>query len=239
MFGARLQTIQAKIIAVVLGAALVTALCSAFFVDQMRRNIEAQIVKDQSAIAATYAGLVDENIKGARSVSDGFNSDPIMRTPLHTELFQQGVKGIPDGADPDRRAAAARLRAAAPAISTIVVAAANGDLYLTDPPESQKTFPIANLSGREYFQNAVKSGKPTWADILISTTGPVATLATPIKDEQGTLQAVVMATLQLSSMADTANLVDLGDDDAVMLFDTKGVPIVHQYGDAIAPGKPL
>ena len=36
----RLRTIQAQIVAVVLGAALITTLCAGIFVDQMRRNIE-------------------------------------------------------------------------------------------------------------------------------------------------------------------------------------------------------
>src|SRR5437764_15342722 len=95
MFGARLQTIQAKIIAVVLGAALVTAVCAAVFVDQMRRNIEAQIKNDQAAVAQTYAGLVDEYLSGAQAAARSLMTDPAIAAPLQVEAIQADIKGIP------------------------------------------------------------------------------------------------------------------------------------------------
>src|SRR4051812_20613674 len=88
-------SLQAKIVAVVLGAALITTLCAGIFVDQTRRNIEAQIVKDQAAVAQTYAGLVDEFLTGASAVSERFVAHPAMRAALLTDQIKPELKGLP------------------------------------------------------------------------------------------------------------------------------------------------
>lgn len=52
-------SLRARIIAVILGAAIVAVACVGVFAYQMRRNVEEQIVRDQKTVAETYAGLVD------------------------------------------------------------------------------------------------------------------------------------------------------------------------------------
>src|SRR4051812_1201913 len=60
-----LGSIQSKIVAVVLGAALIAILCVGAFAWQMRKNIEDQIVRDHQTVADTYAGLVDQYLGSA------------------------------------------------------------------------------------------------------------------------------------------------------------------------------
>src|SRR4051794_36609949 len=187
----RLRSIQAQVVAVVLGAALVTALCAGIFVDQTRRNIEAQITKDQAAVAHIYAGLVDELLTSATAVSERFVSHPAMRGPLLADQIQPELKGLPETADPARRQLSTELLTAFPRISTIIMLTKTGDVYLTDPPDTQKTLPSANLSSREYFQSVVKTGKLYWSDVIIASTGAVVPYAMPVKDEKGALQGVV------------------------------------------------
>ena len=239
MFAMRVRTIQAKIIAVVLGAALITTVCAIVFVDQMRRNIETQITHDQASVAQTYGGLVDEYLAAAQAAARAIVSDPAVAAPLQLDAIQPELKGVPLDADTGRRAALARLRAVFPRLQILIVASGTGDLYMTDPVENQATFPVANIGTRDYFQAAMKAGKPAWSNVIVSAGNPIATLVSPVKDQQGNVKSVVLTNLVLSGLIDTAKLVNLGQDDSVLLLDSRGVPIVNPYGDAAPAGKPL
>src|SRR5882724_13596335 len=63
-------SLQARIATLVLGAALVTALCVGIFAFQMRRQIETQVTRDHQTVAETYAGLVDEYLASARWITE-------------------------------------------------------------------------------------------------------------------------------------------------------------------------
>src|SRR5262245_21400668 len=130
----RLRSIQAQVVAVVLGAALITTLCAGVFVDQMRRNIEAQSTRDQASVAKTYAGLVDEFLSGATAVSERFVSHPAMRGPVLADQIKPELKGLPEDGDPARRKLSTELRTAFPRLSTIIMLTKTGDVYYTDPP---------------------------------------------------------------------------------------------------------
>jgi hypothetical protein len=103
-----------------------------------------------------------------------------------------------------------------------------GDVYILEPGERQFQSNVTNLGDRDYFQGVLKTGKTSWSDVNISTSdgSALASVGMPIKDKNGKLSHVVTGSLQFSVMNETAALVDLGPESAVMLFDKKGVPIV-------------
>ena len=100
-----------------------------------------------------------------------------------------------------------------------------GDVYVMEPWERQKEG-TPSLANRDYFQSILKTGKTSWSDVNISSSdgSALATVGVPIKDKSGKLQAVLTGSLQFSVLNETASRVDLGHEDAVMLFDSGAPP---------------
>ncbi|MGE3270370.1 MAG: methyl-accepting chemotaxis protein [Chloroflexota bacterium] len=235
-------SLQARIIAVILGAAIVAVLCVSVFTFQMKRQIENQIVRDHQTAAQTYAGLVDEYLAGARWAAEAAAKQPAVAAPLaNLDALQPKVRGVPLELDVERRDTLDTFLASSTALRSMLILTEKGDIYIQEPRENQLTSGATNLSDRDYYQGVLKSGKSFWSNVNIASTdgSAIASYAVPIKDQAGKLNNILLATLQLTALNETANRVDLGNDDAVMLFDSKGTAIVYPDLDVIKAAKPL
>src|SRR6266496_2898453 len=242
LFDAVLGSIQSKIVAVVLGAALVTVLCVGVFAFQMRRNIEDQIVRDHQTVAETYAGLVDQYLGAAQWSVEAMALQPAVKAPLESrDQLKPKVRGIPLEFEKERRLALDAALNSSTILRSSLIILENGDLYLLEPGDRQMLPGAANLGDRDYVQSVVKTGKTSWSDVNISSVdgSALATVAVPIKDASGKLSHMLTGSLQFSVMNETAGRIDMGADSTVMLFDKKGVPIVYPDIETIKLAKPL
>jgi methyl-accepting chemotaxis protein len=240
--GAVLGSIQAKIVAVVLGAALITVLCVGVFVFQMRRNIEDQIVRDHQTVAETYAGLVDEYLASARWQVESMANQPAIKAPLeNNDKLDPKVRGLPHEYEMDRRDVLDAAINASTVLRSFIILNEKGDIYILAPWASQNQPGAANLADRDYFVGATKTGKTFWSDVNIASTDgtALASVAVPIKDKSGKLLSVVTGSLQFKVLNETAARVDVGDESTVMLFDSKGKPIVYPDNALVQAAKPL
>jgi hypothetical protein len=209
-------------------SALVTTLCVGLFAFQMRRHIESQIGLDHQAVAETYAGLVDEYLAGARSAAESVAKHTAVRAPLDLQAVNPELKGVSQETDVERRAAINAVVSTFPRFRNIGNIAADGTVYAMEPYAVQKQAP-ANLGDRDFFMKAARSGESSWSNVnTVPASGqPIVTIGVPVKDKDGKLQLVVNGTLLLDRLGETAKSVNVGDAATVMLFDTRGVPVVH------------
>jgi hypothetical protein len=98
------SSVRTKIVLLVLAAVSVTALGSGIFIVQTRANIKAQVFRDQSALAQTYAGIVDEFLHSARGAIESTAALPSVRAPLDLALRDPALHGVPGDAEAQRRA---------------------------------------------------------------------------------------------------------------------------------------
>src|SRR6185503_18933859 len=84
-------SLQAKIIAVILCAVLVTTASVAAFAFHVERYIEGQIVESHEAVAETYVGLVDEYLAGAQSATDSLARQALVSAPIDVALIDPKI----------------------------------------------------------------------------------------------------------------------------------------------------
>jgi methyl-accepting chemotaxis protein len=235
-------SLQARIITIILGAAIVTSLCVGMFAYQMRKNIDDQLTRDRQTVAETYAGVVDEYLGSARWATESAAKQAAVAAPLaHLDKLQPKVRGIPLEFELERRDALDGFLSSSSVLRSILVLNEKGDIYIQEPRQGQLANGATNLSDRDYVIGVLKTGKPTWSDVNIASTdgAPIATIAIPVKDGAGKLLSIVNGSLQLGVLGETAKRVDLGEEDSVMLFDSKGVPVVYADADVMKAAKPL
>src|SRR5450631_3189074 len=165
------SSVRAKILLLVLAAVAVTALCSGIFIVQTRANIQAQVFRDQSALAQTYAGLVDEFLHGARSAVEAAAALPSVRAPLNLALSAPALHGIPFDADPERRAHLAASRQVSDRIVSLLLLTPQGEPYALEPYTRQATFRDDNVLAQAYFQRLTATGQTAWSDVFSADLG--------------------------------------------------------------------
>jgi PAS domain S-box-containing protein len=233
--------VKAKILSLAFAAVVVTALCSAVFIVQTRTNIQAQVFVDQAALAHTYALVVQENLNGSRAVLEGLAQTPVMRAPLHPELINPELKGVPQDTDLERRAAMAATIAGSRRMLTMILVAPGYDLYALEPYALQPRFWKPNLGATPSIPRAFATGQTTWSDVLIDAANnlPSVAIAVPIKDDSGTVIATVGSTLDLGELATAAHAIQPGTTGSVMLFDRLGIAIIYPDAARVTAMQPL
>src|SRR5437660_1220035 len=103
MFDRLAPTVQAKVLLLVGGVALLGAVCAGMFIVQTRANLKAQVFRDQDALADTYALAVEQYLAGTRSVLESLAQQPAMRAPIRPEFIVDSLHGVPANTEVDRR----------------------------------------------------------------------------------------------------------------------------------------
>ncbi|MGE3269423.1 MAG: methyl-accepting chemotaxis protein [Chloroflexota bacterium] len=237
----KLRSIKAKILFLALGGALTTILCALLVGLQVRRDLEAQISQDQAAVAQTYASLVTEFLSGSQSAVESAARIPDVQAALDPGRIVTEIRGVPQESDPARRAVLGASVQAFPRFDYLFQLAQNGDMYVLEPYKAQAALGRPDFAFRDYYQRVMASRATAWSDVYLSaaTQRPVVAVATPIKDQAGNVQSVVAGALRLDALAEMAGAVKLGETGAVMLFDSKGIPIVYGDAERVAAMKPL
>jgi diguanylate cyclase (GGDEF)-like protein len=231
---------QRRILVLACIAVAVTALCSAIVIVQTRSGIQAQAFRDQAALGQSYALAVQQYLNGSRSVLEGLAQVPAVRAPLHLDAIRPELKGIPSDMDVERRAAIGGMIAGSGRGGTMIMVAADGQLYLAEPYASQIAFPSPRLSTPP-IERALATGQSVFSDVLINarTSLPSIALQVPIKDDSGVVQGLLGTALDLGQLADVASGIRPGLTGSVMLFDRYGIPIIYPDAARISAATPL
>jgi methyl-accepting chemotaxis protein len=235
------HSIKAKILALALGSVLITLLLGVLFVQQTLRSTEVQALRNQEAVAQMYARFVDEYLAGSRMTIESMARLPDVRAPLDMSLFVPELHGTALDADVNRRQALEGVVDVAPRFVSLLDMAADGHAYLIAPYSRQLSRTNDSFKARDFYQRAVASGQTSWSDVNVSTTDGqvIVSVAVPIHDESGRLLSVLAGTMSAQALTDSARAITLGQTGSVMLFDSKGAPIVYGDGDAVLANQPL
>jgi HAMP domain-containing protein len=235
--------VQERIVLLAVAGVLATAVCSTVFIIHTRANIEAQIFQDQASLGRSYGRVVQEYLDGSRSVVEGLARQPAIRAPLHLELKQPALRGIPQDADSERRAAVAGVIDGSHRLLSAIVTSANGDVYMMEPYQKQLRFPLTSLMTADpvLFQRVQESRQAVWSDMKIDQgTGlPTVILQVPVTDSSGTIVSVLGTSHGLQGLADVASAIGPGLTGLVMLFDSQGTPVVYPDSSRISAMVPL
>ncbi|MBI3944405.1 MAG: PAS domain S-box protein, partial [Armatimonadetes bacterium] len=122
-----------------------------------------------------------------------------------------------------------------PLYANIAAALPNGDLLASGLPVTGRVTPL----GRLYFHRALETRQFAIGEFQIGRVTRKATInfGYPVLDEAGRVQAVVFAALDLTWLNQRAREAQLPEGSVVVLFDRKGVVLVHHPDSARWVGK--
>ncbi|HLI26131.1 MAG TPA: methyl-accepting chemotaxis protein [Chloroflexota bacterium] len=241
LVGGLRTSLRAKILALVCSGALLVLLVSLLFAVQARQYLQAQILRDQEATAKAYASMVEEYLNGSRGIVESLAQMPEVRAPLTLDAVDPALRGVPQEVDSARRGILGAVVRTMPRFNSSVVLTLNGDIYLMEPYPRQLSMNTPTLASRDYYQRVLATGATAWGDVTLSpATGlPTATVATPLKDDSGNLIAVLGGPMNLAALGETATAVKPSDDVDLLLFDSRGVPIVYPDEERRLAAQPL
>ncbi|HEY3061704.1 MAG TPA: PAS domain S-box protein [Chloroflexota bacterium] len=218
---------------------MLTLLCSGMLIREMQNSAREQILQQQHAIAQTYASLVESYFYASQEALELTAQQPALSQPFERALIQPTLHGVAEDAAPIERTAAQHLLDSMPRFNSVSLLTDNFDVYAMQPYSVQQSLPVGNLGKRDFYQAARSTGHTAWGSLFTSGDIPLVVLATPIKNEQGDVQSILGAGLDLSALARVASGLHLGDTTTVMLFDARGVPVVYPDPERIVAAQPL
>lgn len=162
------------------------------------QSIAFETASRMSAVASVMQ--VTANLQQVKDMSDA-------------HLVSAENKGVSEDAAVEKRQVAKDILASNPDIDAIGFILANGDMALEEPYSRQLNLTRTNFIDRDYFQGAVKSGKPYLGEVYISaaTGASAAALAVPVYNDDRTLAEVWIAVMNLQALNSRANEL-LGSD---------------------------
>ena len=127
-----------------------------------------------------------------------------------------------------------------PIYTNILMANRNGDIIASAVP-----YPPVNLADRKHFKDACLTGKFSTGEYIVSrtTAEPVFPFSYPLLDEQGAIQAVLIAAVELKQYKDyfseksfpEGSYYGIADHAGLRLFRTPTTGANFEFGRPIAP----
>jgi diguanylate cyclase (GGDEF)-like protein len=235
------HSVQTKLLVIPFAAALLTLLIGGLFGAQTHDSFERQVLEDEEAIAKVYVRLAGSYLSSARGAIERSAQAPVMRAPLQLDQVQAREGGIGPGVDPGRRQVLQGILAALPSFEYTLQLTPEGDLYVVEPPLPPEVVAHEHQIFREDYDRVLSLRTTAWSDVHRSaiTGRPIVSVAVPIWEPTGQLHSVVAGTLRLDLLADAARSASVGSTGTVMIFDSRGVPIVAPKGESIADRQPM
>jgi len=120
------------------------------------------------------------------------------------------------------------VKAVCPESEDLGVADLTGDLFTYTGIKKDNNTVRANITTREYFQQAIKGQTVISEPIISKATGNIIiTIAAPVKDETGNIIGVYLNAINLSYLSDEINKEKFGQTGYAYLLDKTGVVVAH------------
>jgi len=110
----------------------------------------------------------------------------------------------------------------------IFVTNIRGELY-TGELESGKEYKGSNVSSRDYFKQAVQTGRPVFGEVVRSkSTGKlIAVVCAPVLSEKGDVLGVLGMAMKASALTDVVSAKRIGKSGYAYMVNSRGVVIAH------------
>jgi signal transduction histidine kinase len=200
---------------------------SVFYFDEAElREGEKRITDGKINEVKLLASRTELRLNDAAGISGITGNIPLMSENIRPELIDPTLHGVPQDSEMEKREVARLTLEKYDQLRSVALLLPNGDVYLVEPYSAQKNLTRTNFSYRDYYQGAVNSGSQYIGDVIHTTTSNrnVVPIATPLKDDNGTLKAIWVTSVDLS-VVDKA-LSKIGSEETLyVLTDKDGATI--------------
>jgi hypothetical protein len=158
-------SIRSKLAGLVVGSAAVMSICTAVLLVHIQNDPQAQIQRDDTAVAEVYGGLVQEYLDGIVGTLQTVAAAPAIRAPLEINQMRAELHGIPQDADPGGRAILRGEFNALQRFEAVLMITPQRDIYLAEPFSVQLAFAGPSLAGTEVVERALTTGQVSWGRV--------------------------------------------------------------------------
>jgi|GEM_PF-923184 len=179
-------------------------------------------------LAKALAGRIDQEMEKARAAVRLVAGLPPFRKPLNPGAIERALGGVAESAEPEKRRILNRFLTEYPDFSVLFMLAPNGDHYLSQPFQVQRTITKYNMRDRDYFQETLRtgdtviSGSYRGADNRLSVA-----INTPIQGSDGQIIAHLGGVFHLQRLSQLIQQFNISTFDEMFLLDSRGILLGH------------
>jgi signal transduction histidine kinase len=186
---------------------------------------EQKVHSRRLEIAETTATLIDQYLRDASRTLEFTARLPQVRNLSSAAEYDEALGGIPTTVDLPKWRTLELLRLTySPFLYTFIVLDDGTTLLIS--PHTYQEFGLKNTAFTDWYKRAITSGQTIYSDTFsLVTAGPEVNVVTPIWTDEGRIQGLLGASLDLERVANVLEGVDVGEGGSIFLVDRFGVTI--------------
>ena len=212
----------------VLALAALGILIIVLYSESQIRSVTDSIIEKKVNEVNVLASRASLRLSDAATILKISKDLPQITSKPNASLIVEKLNGVPLNAEADKRFVAKTIMKEYPNFDTVSFLLTNGDLYLVEPFESQKSATLKKFAFRDYYKGVIATDKPYLSQVIISnaTGHTVSVIAIPVHNQaNGSFIGILLGALNLKDMSEA--LHELGRNSEIVTYvDHRGHKIV-------------
>lgn len=214
-----------KMIIILSSAGILIIGSSIYLTELIVQNQTEQIMRYKMNQVRILADDAHVRIKTIATIMNTTSNSPVFGTIKNDELVDEKLHGIPNDVEPEKREIATRLLANCKDLDYVFFLLPDGKMYFLEPYVQQLNLTKNNFSYRDYYKGVMSTHNQYISEVYVSDNNKhrVVSIATPVYSKtNGSFIGLWVGALNLQSMDDSLNLIDLGNNGRLVYLDQHG-----------------
>lgn len=214
-----------KMIIILSSAGILIIGSSIYLTELIVQNQTEQIMRYKMNQVRILADDAHVRIKTIATIMNTTSNSPVFGTIKNAELVDEKLHGIPNDVEPEKREIATRLLANCKDLDYVFFLLPDGKMYFLEPYVQQLNLTKNNFSYRDYYKGVMSTHNQYISEVYVSDNNKhrVVSIATPVYSKtNGSFIGLWVGALNLQSMDDSLNLIDLGNNGRLIYLDQHG-----------------
>ena len=195
-----------------------------------------------NAVVSVLANELETKINKSGAILEITSKLPEVKSAPFASSISPELPGIPNDVDMPKRKVAQDILNKDKDFQVVFFLMPNGDIYLVEPYSQQQNLTGNNYAFRDYYKGAVESRNTYLSDVIISAAlgRPQANIAVPMYTENnGTLVGLWAGGLNLTSLSESLQAVNLTNNERIVYVDQQGQKIADSNNRTISRSNSL
>lgn len=234
----RFLSAPGKIIVVFILSSLLTAvLVTSYTYNKLITAGIKDWIEHQKVLAVALAQHYDNEIYKAQTDLEFLAKVPIFSDFPYMSTIDFAINGIPEEVEVEKRKLMNEFMSKNDRFSVLFILMPNGEHYLAQPFDVQRTLQRHNFFDRPYFQEVLKTKKTVISDSFFAAVGALGiTIDVPILDSNGTIKAHLGGFFHLDKWSQLVDKTRIGSFRSGFLVDRNKYLIAHTDMDLLQEG---
>lgn len=226
-----------KMIIILSSAGILIIGSSIYLTELIVQNQTEQIMRYKMNQVRILADDAHVRIKTIATIMNTTSNSPVFGTITSTALVDEKLHGIPNDVEPEKREIANRLLANCKDLDYVFFLLPDGKMYFLEPYIQQLNLTKNNFSYRDYYKGVMSTHNQYISEVYVSDNNKhhVVSIATPVYSKtNGSFTGLWVGALNLQSIDNSLNLIDLGNNGRLIYLDQHGNVVADSIKDHVS-----